>query len=97
MLGWEFRGLCLSWHTFCKCVQQRVNCGKAGKATAPAEEPGELVLYFFYPSFFFQTFDLFFVNVDKMKNITGKMTSGLLKAALVHQLEFSRSLGCPKI
>ena len=31
-----------------------------------------------------------------MKNIIGKMPSGLLKAVLMHQLEFSRSLGCPR-
>lgn len=59
VLGWAFNRSCLSWHTFWKCVKQRINCGKAEEAATPAEKPGKLVLYSFYPSFFFQTFNFF--------------------------------------
>lgn len=45
---------------------------------------------------FFQTLFDSFSSVNKIKNIIGKMPSGLLKAVLMYQLEFSRSLGCPK-
>lgn len=94
-VGWSgarlgFSGSCLSWHTFCECVKQRINCGKA-------EKPGKLVLYSFLPFLLLPNVGLVFFNVNKMKNIIGKMPNRLLKAALVHQLEFSRSLGCPKI
>lgn len=101
-VGWSgarlgFSGSCLSRHTFCECVKQRINCGKAEKVATPAEKPGKLVLYSFLPFLLLPNVGLGFFNVSKMKNIIGKMPNGLLKAALVHQLEFSRSLGCPKV
>lgn len=101
-VGWSgarlgFSRSCLSWHTFCECVKQRINCGKAEKAATPAEKPGKLVLYSFLPFLLLSNVGLFFFNVNKMKNIIGKIPNRLLKAALVHQLEFSRGLGCPKI
>lgn len=53
-------------------------------------------LFFFPHSFFFQTFFDSFFYINKMKNLVGKMPNDLLKAVLMHQLEFSRSLGYPK-
>lgn len=76
---------------------------KGRESTSPSENMrnGEIGPFFsFFPfSFFFQTlFDAFsfFTYINKMKVITGKMPTGLLKAVLVHWLEFSRNLGCPE-
>lgn len=64
------------------------------------EEWGNWSFFLLFPlSFFFQTlFDAFsfFIYINKMKAITGKMPTGLLKAVLMHWLEFSRNLGCPE-
>lgn len=46
--AWGLSELCLSWHTFWECVKHRTNCGKAEKATTPAEKPEKTGPLFFF-------------------------------------------------
>lgn len=76
---------------FCEYVTQRI--GGAEKAPTPAEnmrstETGPFFLSPPPPPLPFQTLFDSFSSVNKIKNIIGKMPSGLLKAVLMHQLEF---------